>query len=79
MGILHDKMTKVRIFFKIANLQFDISLLYVVIDFSTYSVDRLTLVVFQMNVTTYQTNKMVILQSFKKLMLKAMYNLYEHL
>uniref|UniRef100_A0A7N2MCI3 Uncharacterized protein n=1 Tax=Quercus lobata TaxID=97700 RepID=A0A7N2MCI3_QUELO len=44
------------------------------------SLSVFTSVVFQMNVTTtYQVNKMVILQSFKKFMLKAMYNLYEHL
>ncbi|XP_065625047.1 palmitoyl-acyl carrier protein thioesterase, chloroplastic isoform X2 [Quercus suber] len=40
----------------------------------------LTLVILQMNVTTnYQVNKMVILQSFKKFMFKAMYNSHQHL
>ncbi|XP_023921860.2 uncharacterized protein LOC112033304 [Quercus suber] len=44
------------------------------------SLSMLTLVVLQMNVTTtYQVSKMVILQSFKKLMLKATYNSHQHL
>ena len=69
-----DKMTKVRIYLIQQNYKFDILLLYVVIHFPTYTIDRLTLVILQMNVTaTYQVNKMVILQSFKKLMLKATY------
>nr|XP_023921865.1 uncharacterized protein LOC112033304 isoform X2 [Quercus suber] len=44
------------------------------------SLSMLTLVVLQMNVTTtYQVIKMVILHSFKKLMLKATYNSHQHL
>ena len=61
------------------NYKFGILLLHV-IHFSIYSIDRLMSVTLQINVrATYQMNGMVILQIFKKLMLKAMYNSHQHL
>ncbi|KAL0001311.1 hypothetical protein SO802_015092 [Lithocarpus litseifolius] len=53
---------------------------YVVIHFSTSSIARLTSVILRMNIAPiYQLNKVVIVQNFKKLMLKAMYNSHQHL